>query len=63
MPTGSWTCSSELYVDFLPTQPAITLNAINITDEKQRSTFQFANATNYYYDPGYQILLGIRGKF
>ena len=25
--------------------------------------FAVANATNYYYDPGYQILLGIRGKF
>jgi hypothetical protein len=55
--------SASYTFDFLPTQPAITLNAINITDEKQRSTFQFANATNYYYDPGYQILLGIRGKF
>jgi TonB-dependent receptor len=60
---GQLDMSASYTLDFLPTKPAITLNAINITDEKQRSTFQFANATNYYYDPGYQILLGIRGKF
>jgi TonB-dependent receptor len=60
---GQLDMSASYTFDFLPTKPALTLNAINITDEKQRSTFQFANATNYYYDPGYQILLGIRGKF
>ena len=36
---------------------------MNITQETQRSTFQFPNATFTYYDPGYQVLLGIRGKF
>jgi TonB-dependent receptor len=47
----------------LPTSPALTLNAINITDEKQRGTQQFSNATNSLYNPGYQILLGVHGKF
>ena len=47
----------------LPTTPQIVLNAINITDSKQRSTFQFENAAFSYYNPGYQILLGIRGKW
>jgi TonB-dependent receptor len=47
----------------LPTSPQIVLNAINITDSKQRATFQFENATFNYYNPGYQILLGIRGKW
>jgi hypothetical protein len=39
------------------------LNAINFTDSKQRSTFQYPSAANSFYNPGYQILLGIRGKF
>jgi hypothetical protein len=39
------------------------LNAINITSEKQRGTQQFSNATNALYNPGYQILLGVHGKF
>ena len=47
----------------LPTSPALTLNAINITDEKQRGTQQFSNATNSLYNPGYQVLLGVHGKF
>ncbi len=47
----------------LPTSPMVTLNVINITSEKQRSTFQFDSATFTEYNPGYQILLGIRGKF
>jgi hypothetical protein len=41
----------------------VTLNVINITSETLRSTFQFDNATFTYYDPGYQILLGVRGTF
>jgi TonB-dependent receptor len=47
----------------LPTSPQVTLNLINITSETQRQIFQFDSATWTYYDPGFQVLLGIRGKF
>jgi TonB-dependent receptor len=47
----------------LPTSPMVTLNVINITSESQRSTFQFPNAAFTYYEPGYQVLLGVRGRF
>jgi len=39
------------------------LNIINITSEEQRQTFQYDNAAYTFYEPGFQILLGIRGKF
>jgi TonB-dependent receptor len=60
---GQWDMSASYELPWLPTSPQITLNAINFTDLKQRSTFQFENAANSLYRPGYQILLGIRGKF
>jgi TonB-dependent receptor len=60
---GQWDLSASYEFTSLPTSPQVTLNVINITGETQRSTFQFPNATFTYYDPGYQILLGIRGKF
>jgi TonB-dependent receptor len=43
--------------------PQITFNAINITKEKQRSTFQYENAAYTVYDPGATYLIGIRGQF
>jgi TonB-dependent receptor len=43
--------------------PQITFNAINITSEKQRSTFQYDNAAFTLYDPGPTYLIGIRGQF
>jgi hypothetical protein len=36
---------------------------INITEEPQRSTFQWDNAAFTFYQPGRQIIFGIRGKF
>jgi hypothetical protein len=36
---------------------------INITKEKQRSTFQYDNAAFTLYDPGATYLIGIRGQF
>jgi hypothetical protein len=60
---GQWDMSASYELPWLPTSPQVTLNAINFTDSKQRSTFQFGNAANSLYSPGYQILLGIRGKF
>jgi TonB-dependent receptor len=41
----------------------ITFNAINITSESQRQTFQFPNAGYTFYDPGPTYLIGIRGQF
>jgi TonB-dependent receptor len=60
---GQWDMSASYELKMLPTSPEVTLNIINFTSATQRSTFQFSNATFTYYDPGYQILLGIRGKF
>jgi TonB-dependent receptor len=41
----------------------ITFNAINVTSEKQRQTFQYPNAAFTLYDPGPTYLIGIRGQF
>jgi len=60
---GQLDMSASYELGFLPTAPQITLNATNLTQAKQRATFQFSNAAFTYYNPGYQILLGIRGKF
>jgi TonB-dependent receptor len=43
--------------------PQITLDVINLSDEDQRSYFQFANATFTNYTPGRQVVLGVRGHF
>jgi TonB-dependent receptor len=60
---GQLDMSASYEFTSVPTSPQIVLNAINMTDSKQRSTFQFENAAFSYYNPGYQILLGIRGKW
>jgi TonB-dependent receptor len=43
--------------------PQLTLDVQNITKEKQRSYFQFPNATFNQFDPGRLILIGLRGHF
>ncbi len=60
---GQWDTSASYQFKNLPTQPRITLDVINITKEHQRGTFYWDNATFTQYDPGRQIILGIRGKF
>ena len=47
----------------LPTAPQFTLNATNILNEPLRQTFEFPNAAFTYYEPGYTVLLGVRGTF
>lgn len=47
----------------LPSKPTITLDAINLTKAKLRSTFTYNNAAYTYYSPGYTVMLGIRGSF
>ncbi|WAC23416.1 TonB-dependent receptor [Blastomonas sp. SL216] len=46
--------------DYLPT---LVLNVINITKEAQSTFFQFPNATFNQYNPGMQVLVGVRGRF
>jgi TonB-dependent receptor len=60
---GQWDLSASYAFEQLPTSPEITLNVINITSETQRQYFQFPNATATFYDPGYQVLVGLRGRF
>jgi TonB-dependent receptor len=43
--------------------PQLTLDVQNITKEKQRSYFQFPNATFSLFDPGRLVLVGLRGHF
>jgi len=52
----------------IASEPQITLNVINITSETQRQTWgndsiQFENAARTFYDPGFAVLLGVRGTF
>lgn len=43
--------------------PTLVVNVTNITKQAQGSYFQFPNATFNEYQPGRQILVGIRGRF
>ena len=60
---GQFDFSASYQFKNLPTQPRITLDVINITKEEQRSNFYWDNAMFTQYQPGRQILVGIRGKF
>jgi len=41
----------------------VTFNAVNLNNERQRTRFEYDNATYTAYYPGRQYMLGIRGKF
>ncbi|MCW3836516.1 TonB-dependent receptor [Sphingomonas canadensis] len=43
--------------------PELTVDVINITKANQRSYFQFENAAFTSYNPGRQIMIGLRGRF
>jgi TonB-dependent receptor len=43
--------------------PQLTLDVINLTKAQQRSYFQFENAAFTLYDPGRQVMVGLRGRF
>jgi TonB-dependent receptor len=60
---GQLDLSASYRIDALPTKPTITLNVTNLLSEDQRSTFWKDDATFTYYEPGYSVLLGIRGTF
>ncbi len=60
---GQWDFAASWTLDMIVSQPQLTLDVINITNEPQRSTFEFDNAAFTYYEPGTGILAGIRGRF
>jgi len=41
----------------------LTADALNIFQARLRTYFQFSNATFTQYDPGRQIMVGVRGRF
>jgi hypothetical protein len=49
--------------DFIPSDPQLTLDLININGATRRETQGYDNLTYKFYDPGYSVLLGIRGTF
>ncbi len=55
--------SASYTLDWLPTQPQITFNVINITDEPLENYLQFENVPGEIYNPGRTYLLGVRGTF
>nr|AQQ74538.1 hypothetical protein [uncultured bacterium] len=43
--------------------PQLTIDGINITEEKRRTNFQFTNAVFSQFDSGRIIMVGLRGSF
>jgi outer membrane receptor for ferrienterochelin and colicin len=41
----------------------ITADALNLFDARLRTYFQFSNATFTQYNPGRELMIGVRGKF
>jgi outer membrane receptor protein involved in Fe transport len=61
-----WDFSSSLDLSHFfdwQTKLEVTLDAINLFNKKQRTNFQFDNAPQTIYEPGRQVLLGVRGRF
>ncbi|HEX5461190.1 MAG TPA: TonB-dependent receptor [Steroidobacteraceae bacterium] len=61
-----WDLSSYVDIGTLlrwPMSFQVTANALNLFDAKQRSYFQFPNATFTEYNPGRELMIGFRAKF
>jgi TonB-dependent receptor len=61
-----WDFSSSLDLDELTGYkglPQLTFDVINLTKSKQRTYYQFDNATFTYYEPGRTYMVGMRGRF
>ncbi|SNT19818.1 MULTISPECIES: TonB-dependent receptor [unclassified Azospirillum] len=61
-----WDFSSSFDLDALTGYkglPQITFDVTNLTKSKQRSYYQFENATFTQYEPGRTITIGMRGRF
>ncbi|MBL8550102.1 MAG: TonB-dependent receptor [Hyphomonadaceae bacterium] len=50
-------------LEHLPTSPQITLDAINVNGATRREYQGYNNLAYRYYEPGYSLLLGVRGTF
>jgi len=60
---GQLDMQASYTIDWLPSQPRLTLDVQNLLDEPQRSTFEYDSAAFTYYEPGTNIMIGIRGRF
>jgi TonB-dependent receptor len=60
---GQLDLSASYTLSSLPSEPQITLNVVNITDEPQHTVLEYDNMMYDYYEPGRTIMLGIRGSF
>jgi TonB-dependent receptor len=49
--------------DFIPSEPQLTLDLININGATRREYQGYNNVAYKFYDPGYSVLVGIRGTF
>ncbi|HZT05058.1 MAG TPA: TonB-dependent receptor [Steroidobacteraceae bacterium] len=61
-----WDLSSYVDIGTLlrwPVSFQLTANALNLFDAKQRSYFQFPNATFNEFNPGRELMIGFRAKF
>jgi len=61
-----WDMSSYVDIGTLlrwPVSFQITANALNLFDGKQRTYFQFPDATYSEYNPGRELMIGFRAKF
>jgi len=58
-----WDLAASYKFDEVALKPQITLNVLNLSNEKLRSNFWYSNAVNDVYNPGRTITLGIRGTF
>jgi TonB-dependent receptor len=61
-----WDLSSYVDIGTLlrwPLSFQVTANALNLFDGKQRSYFQFTDATYTEYNPGRELMIGFRAKF
>jgi TonB-dependent receptor len=60
---GQLDISASYTFENFASKPQITLNVLNALSETQRATFMQDNAAWTFYDPGYSIILGLRGTF
>jgi TonB-dependent receptor len=61
-----WDLSSYVDIGTLfrwPVSFQITANALNLFDGKQRTYFQFGDATYQEFNPGHEFMIGFRAKF
>ncbi|HET9475362.1 MAG TPA: TonB-dependent receptor [Steroidobacteraceae bacterium] len=60
---GQLDFSASYRLENVGSKPTVTLNVSNLLSEHQRSTFWQDTAAFTFYEPGYSVLLGIRGTF